>query len=282
MILLKLKRLSLENKMRLLGIFPLLFILCLSSFMFITSYIKVNKINEVEKLVILNSKISLLLHETQKERGASAGYLGSKGTAFKEILINQRTFSNEKIEDFKNYLKLSIDHSFVDKTNIDMAIAELSQLQNIRNGVDNLSLEAKKAIAYYTNLNSILLKIIAKSSVSAEDEHLINDITAYYNFLMAKEKVGIERAVGSNVLAQKAFAPGMYFKFLTLINEQNLFMNSFYIYGFNYEKYVKEKMNDPIIKKVQEMRDEILSYGEDKNIVFNTDSTKWFQTISKK
>jgi hypothetical protein len=47
-------------------------------------------LENVETLNTLSSKLSLYIHETQKERGASAGFLGSKGKKFTSILPNQR------------------------------------------------------------------------------------------------------------------------------------------------------------------------------------------------
>ena len=49
-----------------------------------------NAVTQAQKLNILSQKLSLLIHETQKERGASAGFLGSKGTKFVEILPKDR------------------------------------------------------------------------------------------------------------------------------------------------------------------------------------------------
>ena len=49
--------------------------------------------------VVLSTKISALLHETQKERGATAGFLGSKGKKFKQTLSNQRELTNKRIKE---------------------------------------------------------------------------------------------------------------------------------------------------------------------------------------
>ena len=46
---------------------------------------------------------------------------------------------------------------------------------------------------------------------------------------MAKERAGIERAVGSNIFATKTFASGMYSKYLGLVNEQKIFLMHFYV-----------------------------------------------------
>ncbi|WP_416829653.1 nitrate- and nitrite sensing domain-containing protein, partial [Helicobacter ganmani] len=55
--------------------------------------------------VTLATKISLVIHELQKERGTSAGFLGSKGQDFKEALQNQRKLSDEKIKELHDFLQ---------------------------------------------------------------------------------------------------------------------------------------------------------------------------------
>jgi methyl-accepting chemotaxis protein len=282
MMLLFFKRMSVENKMKLLAIFPLIFIIGLSIFLIANSYTKYDKLEKVNHVVSLNSKISLLLHETQKERGATAGYIGSKGERFKDKLSKQRELTNLKIDELKSFLVNFKTYPKGGEELIIKSLKNLEEIQNIRSKTDVLEIEAKNAIGFYTNLNADLLKFIALSSTIGEDEHIINDINAYYNFLMAKERAGIERAVGSNTFAKKTFGSGMYIKYLSLINEQNTYLNSFYTYGEQYSNYVREKLNVPVIHEVQKMRDLLLSHGEDNSIVLNIEATVWFDTITKK
>ena len=282
MLLLKLKRLSIESKLKILAIFPLIFIIGLSFFMIYDSYEKDLKLKNVEKLLILNTKISLLLHETQKERGLSVAYLESKNDTFKKNLLNQRELTNNKIDEFKTYL---VDFSYYPnqgKINIENVLKELSKIENIRNEINELKVKSKNVISYYSNLNSSLLSFVANSSYIAENEKIINNLTAYYNFLMAKERAGLERAMGSNTFTNKTFGEGMFLNFLSLINEQTVFMENFYIYGFDYEEFVKEKMQNSSVKEVQKMRDILLSYGENKNVIFDIEASYWFKTISEK
>ena len=41
------------------------------------------------------------MHETQKERGMSAGYIGSNGVKFKDNLTEQKELTNKNINEFK-------------------------------------------------------------------------------------------------------------------------------------------------------------------------------------
>ncbi len=50
---------------------------------------KMSDAKQVESNAFLVHKVLNLVHETQKERGSSAGYLGSNGRLFKQDLSNQ-------------------------------------------------------------------------------------------------------------------------------------------------------------------------------------------------
>ena len=279
-----LKRLSIVNKMKLISGFPLIFIIILSLSVLFDSYEKKNKLESIKEIVVLNTKISLLLHETQKERGTSAGYLGSKGVKFKEDLLKQRTLTDARISEFNTFLATFPfqKYSSNNKKAMDKAVNDLLNIKDIRSKVDSLGIETKKAIEYYTNMNADFLIFVANTSLIADNSELVNNINAYYNFLMAKERSGIERAVGAGTFANKTFAPGMYTKFLSLVNEQDLFLKTFLIYGNQYENFIKEKMNNPIFAEVQKMRDILLSYSENRDIVFDIESKYWFDSITQK
>ena len=280
-----LKTMSIKNKIRMLSFFPLLFLVCLSIYIDVGIYKKVAALENIREIVNLNTKISLLLHETQKERGASAGYLGSKGLKFKDTLANQKELTNKNIEEFNRTLK-AIDSSNYpqnSKALIAKALEDLSSIETIRSEVSDLKIEAKKAIEYYTNLNSTLLSFVALTSTIAHSEKDIKNITAYYNFLMAKERAGVERAVGSNTFAAKAFASGMYEKYLGLVNEQKIFFDTFFLYSEEDNRtFFNEKIQHPVINEVQKMRQILLVYGEDRTVALDIDSTLWFNKITEK
>ena len=56
-------------------------------------------------------QLGSLIHELQKERGMSAGYIGSKGSDFKEQLTQQRLISDEKLLQLETYMKNVSDKS---------------------------------------------------------------------------------------------------------------------------------------------------------------------------
>jgi methyl-accepting chemotaxis protein len=279
-----LRTMSIKNKVKMLSFFPLLFIICMSFYIDINLYNKETKLVNVKQVIELNAKIALLLHETQKERGSSSGFLGSKGAKFKDTLVTQRELTNKSIEEFKKIVAKIPEKNYPQngKVLIDNVLKQLSNIQAMRSDIDSLQIDAKKAITYYTDLNSTLLSFVAITSTIAESESSIKNIIAYYNFLMAKERAGIERAIGSNAFAAKTFAPGMYVKYLGLVNEQKIFFDAFFMYAGNNQTFFNEKVNHPVINEVQQMRELLLSYGENKDVVLNIDPTIWFDKMTQK
>ena len=56
-----------------------------------------SEMDELTKLTQLSAVYSELVHELQKERGMTAGFLGSKGTKFAQKLPSQRNLATEKL-----------------------------------------------------------------------------------------------------------------------------------------------------------------------------------------
>ena len=279
-----LRTMSIKNKVKMLSFFPLVFIICMSFYIDMNLYNKETKLVNVNQIVDLNAKIALLLHETQKERGSSSGFLGSKGAKFKDTLVTQRELTNKSIEEFKKIVAKIPEKNYPQngKVLVDDVLKQLSNIQSMRSDIDSLQIDTKKALAYYTDLNSTLLSFVAITSTIAESESSIKNIIAYYNFLMAKERTGIERAIGSNAFATKTFAPGMYVKYLGLVNEQKIFFDAFFMYAGNNQTFFSEKVNHPVINEVQQMRELLLSYGDNKDVVLNVDPTIWFDKMTQK
>ena len=103
----------------------------------------------------------------------------------------------------------------------------LKKLPSIRSRVDGLSISAAEQVDYYTLLNKHLLDIVASTAVLSSDTEIVKQLGAYANFLKAKERTGIERAVLSNTFAAGTFAPNMFVKLITLVSEQVSYIDSF-------------------------------------------------------
>lgn len=272
-------------KVKLLGslIIPIIALLVFSTSL-LKERFKVNsEMKTYSKATHLAVKISNLVHETQKERGASAGFLGSKGAKFGDTLRTQRMDTDERYNDLKSFLSTfdlqSYDHRLV--SNFEKGMADLEQLSSIRNRVDNLNISVKEEVAYYTNLNTAMLDAVGSIGYLMTDSALAKDLNAYANFLLSKERAGIERAVLSNTFAADKFAPGMYQKLIQLITEQNSYMASFKLTATPaFIDFLNTTVKGKPVDKVNEMRQVALQNGLTGG--FGVDAPYWFATITKK
>lgn len=240
-------------------------------------------ISQAKELNVLSQKLSLLIHETQKERGASAGFIGSKGRKFADILPKQRVLTTSRNSDLITYistLNLSLFPKELQKK-ISTLKSDMSKIDSIRSQVDSLSISVKDEVAYYTKINKEILNIISLTAKLADTQELVKSLDAYTNFLKSKERAGIERAVLSGTFGADKFGEGMFAKWITLVAEQDAYMDSFLAMATEDSKaFYKSKINSPVIAEVNAMR----AIARNKAITggFGVDSVAWFKTITKK
>lgn len=190
--------------------------------------------NTIYQFVELSAHNSRLVHELQKERGMSAGFLGSKGTKFADKLLEQRRETDKRLTELDNYIA---GHELLLRADptlwrvVQSAKRMLSNIEPMRRGITAQNTPLADALSYYTTLNGHLLSVPGLAMGVSEMAEVSRSLAAYFVFLQGKERAGIERAVLSNTFSQEAFAPGMFRRFVTLVSEQNTYLSSFRIYA---------------------------------------------------
>lgn len=271
--------LKIRSKLQLLLLLPiagLLFLASIVSYERYISYIQYEKLNQA---VTLSTKITTLVHELQKERGMTAGFIGTNGIKFKDNLPQQRELTDKKRKAFISYLNtLDIQWYGTDYNKlVKKALKQLSQLQEKRKKISSLSILGKDAIAYFTDLNSDFLEIIRATSRYSTTNDMVQQLTSYTNFLLSKERAGIERAIGAITFAADKFLPGMKVKFLKLITEQDTYIDSFEkLTDKNTFNYYKKTLQGNAVDEVARMRKIALSSVTASS--FDIDSYYWFAT----
>ena len=244
---------------------------------------KLRNIHDLQNIVTLSTSISLFVHESQKERGTSAGFIGSSGKKFADKLAPQRQLTDKEHKRYIEALeKVDLARYPQSLSNKIKTIDEmLKKLPSIRNRVDSLSISAAEQVDYYTLLNKHLLDIVASTAVLSSDTEIVKQLGAYANFLKAKERTGIERAVLSNTFAAGAFAPNMFVKLITLMSEQVSYIDSFLGTASPISIAFYEKtMQNPLVAEVEKMRNIAIEKSNEGH--FGVDATYWFDTITNK
>ncbi|MDZ7817470.1 MAG: nitrate- and nitrite sensing domain-containing protein [Aliarcobacter sp.] len=240
-----LSRLSIKQKLILIMLIPLTVVILLAAKLAVDSYRTSSNLKSLDKVVVLSTKIGALVHETQKERGMTAGFLGSSGEKFKDELPKQRINVDERLRELNDFLnsfnKNEYSPEFIE--NLNSGLEKLKNLSNTRDGVNSFSIKTPLAIGYYTDVNRLLLNVIGTITKLSNSANVSQELVSYMNFLLSKERAGIERAVGTNTFAKNSFGEGMKAKFYTLVAEQNAYMDSFLkVSSLNMVKFYKNTL----------------------------------------
>ncbi len=274
---------SIRTKLIAVLMIPTLALALFAATAFLAARSAVQENQTIEELAQVAVGMSQLLHETQKERGFTAAFLGSKGEKFNSELMNQRLQTNQWASSLKKTLdsvpSKHISSAIADR--IGKAQAMFDDIETYRQRISAQTIESAEAIAYYTSMNASFLKAIGEIAHESTDAVLSHELAAYTNFLKAKEKAGVERAVLASTFSKGFFAPGIEVKAHSLINAQEVYFDAF-LANCSYEsKAAYEKArSDQSSRQVEAFRKIAFEKAEGGN--FGVDPAKWIQASTNR
>lgn len=211
----------------------------------------------------------------------SAGFIGSAGKAFASNLPSQRTLTDQQVQLFAQAAN-NADLSKGIRSMLALVNQDLQQLTQTRRNIDNLSLSIADSVAYYTKINTVLLAAIDGIARRGKNRELAIKVAAFGAFLQLKERAGIERAVLSSTFGQLGFKEGMYIRFITLMAEQNTYLERFKALattGFNTE-IDSMFSQSPAMAEVDKFR--AIALSQDVQNIANQSPEAWFSAASDK
>lgn len=274
---------SIKYKIMLMVFIPVCVILSLSVILIYNNLQNKFMNQNLMSMVEISKSISLVAHEMQKERGNTAGFIGSSGGEFGPELKEQRKLTDQKINDFLALVDSrdisGYDKHYLDKIN--KGIAELKQVESIRSGVDSLGPDKAKAIPYYTSTIGDLLDTVLVASTLSPDNSITKRLVSYVNFLYGKEKAGLERATVNGALTSGKFTKETYDRFISLITAQEIFDKLFLAIAIKdaIETY-NLSIQDNSFKEVARIRKIVQDKAFEGN--FGIEPKYWFTTITEK
>ncbi|TWT31046.1 Methyl-accepting chemotaxis protein PctB [Posidoniimonas corsicana] len=262
---------------------PLLALLIASASIVWGSWGESSEMNTIQDLAGFATRISALVHETQKERGATAGFLGNQSDEFAHRLDEQRKLTDARVEELNDYLTgfSPSRHGEDFSQEVEAGLTMLSQLDAKRRAISALGLPTDEAIGYYTQMNGRLLNAVGKTALATTDGAIAVRTGAYASFLKSKERAGIERAVLANTFAKDQFGPGMYEKFTDLVALQNVLLNEFLNLAPAQDRaFYEDKLSAPAVAQVEDFRRSAAEHAQTGG--FGRDAGEWFDTITAK
>lgn len=217
----------------------------------------------IERIAAFAPTISAAVHELQKERGRSAGFIGSGlRSDLKAPLERQRSDTDASLNIFRsadrNFDASAFDAEF--GAVLSQARTSLAELGEKRRQVDGGRLTVPQMAGYYTGTISNLLDIIKFMTISTKDPAVMQALTGYIGILEAKERAGLERAMGNAGFNAGAFPNNIYNRFVGLISEQNAFMSVFRNFASSeIVSFYDSTVRGAPVNNVQRMRDLAIS-----------------------
>ena len=185
---------------------------------------KMNNAYDAEYNAFLSHAVLSIVHEMQKERGASAGYVGSNGAKFAQSLRAQRSDTNTKLKALKSSQKEWALSKEMHKELKEFE-ALFFELESMRRKVDSLSASVPDLLKYYTSINSKGLHIVIKAARLSEDPIIAKELTSIYNFSSAKESSGMERALLANVFTSNTMSYAQKALYVEFLTQQKVYIN---------------------------------------------------------
>jgi methyl-accepting chemotaxis protein len=173
--------------------------------------------------------ISSLIHELQKERGATAGFVNSKGSQFTDILAGQRPQTDKAVAEWRRKMN-EIDGSASSAAfhnDLDQAQSLLGRLQSSREGASRFDLTVQETSSYYTAIIGRLVDMVDSIGAMSDDAQIMRSSAALSAILKRKEFAGQERATGVSGFTKGAFAPDLQRNFVRLAAMQDAQWASF-------------------------------------------------------
>src|SRR5712671_4575946 len=144
--------------------------------------------------------ITNFIHELQRERGSSAGFLNSKGKAqsFIDALRNQRPIVDKMFATWQQRLtEVAALHAGTKfARDVDAAKAKLASLATTRANIDRVAMTTAEALDYYGSALSLLATTIDEIGELAEDARIVRGAIALGSHVRRKEYAGQERSNG--------------------------------------------------------------------------------------
>ncbi|MCK5686674.1 nitrate- and nitrite sensing domain-containing protein [bacterium] len=279
-------RFTIKAKIVLLAIIPFIAVLYFSLGGIAEKVTLLKHVNESEVLTTLAVKMSAFIHETQKERGMTAGYIGSKGTSFAGAggLPGQRKLTDSKLSDLKKYIdSIEITKFGNDlKDRLTQAMKKTDEYAGHRKKVSSLNISASEGITFYTDQNALLLELIRFIAISVPTVEIRTQLNAYSNFLKGIERAGIERAVMSNAFAMDQLGFDTFKVFNNLVVNQEVYFEVFNAdANAEQREYFSKILSGTAVDEVQRLRD-IAFDNAGKESLGNIDSTYWFSQMTDK
>ncbi|MDD2744885.1 MAG: nitrate- and nitrite sensing domain-containing protein, partial [Rhodocyclaceae bacterium] len=246
-----------------------------------TNLQELDRVDDAQAIAVTSGA---LVHELQKERGLSAGFIGSKGGKFKEDLSSQRQLTDSAVSAFNN-LKSKVALQYLSESalsRLSLGNKALEQLLEKRSGIDQLRLEGAASFSYYSETIEHLLDMTSESGKISTQDNTSKSLLALDLFQRTKENAGRERAtVNAIVVGNKPVTPAQY-RTLSSVTSAQVSLGKMFsaIATPERAKQFHALLESEKSQAVEKMRQQVFDKAGEGE--YGIEAAVWFKTITDK
>ncbi len=241
------------------------------------------QMDRAEASVDMAVSMGNLVHELQKERGMSAGFLASKGGKFRRQLPAQRQETDTRLKAFEQELR-AVATEYPNLTSLKAYRTILNDLKTLRprlqQCVDALSCDIRQVVPAYTRLINRLMDTALQDFTLVSHPEVQAMGISYYNLLQVKEQLGLIRATLATIYGQNRLSLQNELKLARLTTKKDTFAHLFELTSHPKQaEHLKKLLTTQTGAAFQRHIDSVLAAHP--GDTFDQDPAAWFQLATR-
>ncbi|MEA3418590.1 MAG: ATP-binding protein, partial [Campylobacterota bacterium] len=286
---------TIRNRLKLIGLVPILLLFLLSSYFLVTSYQNYEKANALKTVLSNNAVLNDVLVQTGKERGLTALYMGSDRKNFADPLKKQRVALDKAVQNLQNDLQIETkaympfllkNAQLLDSAKYTKLLANTRRLPEIRKKADTEGSDFSDI--FFNNYTELIatptVDNLLQTNNFALDTEIASLIATLSKIDIAKENTGLERGFVAYFMAKKA---SMSFEEIAMWDSFKTKAN-----GFDPQKIANNEITQKIAKLYNDPsnKEMLINLAETSSAIqtdvdngdYAEDPTDWFTLQTKK
>ena len=269
----------LSKKIAILSIASPLILLAFILYSLIISHAKFENADLTKSAAELAVLTNAAITQLQKERGMSAGYVGSNGEKFASQLATQRKSVDEAIKQvngFKDFNKIPEAKDLM----LGALKTQTIQLPSLRKKVSDLKISVGESVKQYSRMTENLLNFNGRLVAVSQNALGKQKFMLLYASGKLQEKAGLERALLNTIFASKTVTDDQFLQVKTLqsvqleaINDLKIIATSEFVTSL--EKFKSSQAE----KNVAPFRQQVIGFPATE---ISFDSADWFAAATSR
>ncbi|MBV2182981.1 MAG: nitrate- and nitrite sensing domain-containing protein, partial [Rhizobium sp.] len=227
---------------------------------------------------------STLVHELQKERGLSAGFIASGGTKFAAELDKQRKDTDDRRAALAR-VRAALEADILPAglgNGLKGTDETIARLDDTRKQISSLALGGPQSFAFFTGCIERYLASVALAAPALKNADMARQFTGYVMFLDAKEQAGRERAtLNAAFAADEPMDAALLRRFIGIVTSQDVYLAGFRNVADDAQREaLKKLLETPPSVRTAEMRK--IAFDKAAAGGYGVVPADWFATITAK